>query len=1719
MKVTHSYPVLQHNRIEPGPTLHAFDDAERKRQIGNKPLFSNPHTMLASSIVPDTTTEFIYPNPILPPDCDKLQAQLIPPEPIQAAVGVYPSASCYSLLKDSRYYAGYAYITSYKVESSTAHKERLLAIQTPAACNPVFRDGRYVVESIPGMVKLIPGIPFGIFLNGDDNRIQTVACVHTLDSLSHFPDFPDMEAASIRLAQLTWGTGTELSIFELKGLKKNDRSFLRESQEYAHDGSYSLGNTIMKGDGPGTLVPAVQSRDPITSARIISVLQTLHKLHRLILPKCITKFEFDICDFHANYTNMFSSGGLEPASTSVQMNVSSLGKDLSSSIGEIQGRWHTDVSDDPNRFTLFVLLLRVSPTGHPGVFCLARWGLYCAEIGAWILFMVFKGVDMHSGFAPKDDDTARNTFLKDAEVNAAYKMAGSANRVGYVMYCSKVATHRTGSINATKPTGFGNVASAHTSRAAGKQSHLDFGAYGPMSLGSFKDCANRMAREAVFSFYNTLVLSNLNIKLDLDALLGNIYGNDEEGKEFVMSPIPYNPQRDSERIQTYISYYTWYSMECASIYVCITKEELKARQAYLQSETVATAPQGSNPRVNLAAGSGKAATNIVTIQPATIFSPSSSHQSNRPPTSSDPSQSNDNAGSDANPTDILKAIKQVISCCQTDKEMIFSVILEDTPKPIRVSSSILPGIKKHPLILKFLREQVRPEWQEQHQAVYDNNLENTSDVNNNNDVSSTPIASSTDHRITSSSNNISQSVAQQQVNSPAADSTNERQPHETDIDVQHGGTKRPIDQVDASNSEYESDDEELDEGRDHEADDEEYEVDDILEHAITEDDQLIFSVKWKGCNEITWEPCQNLVNSLETVSRYVIRQNMDFPSELKSATNKPRKRIKQTNGDPQHDMLQLADNFQHLYNMLAPSRIRALARQLEKEYNDYSNNQAFWKNSSPTNTNAFIKILANSSRENIILDEYISILSTDNPLSATVLEFNLLNEAAKFLPQMKPFVHTSPFLQRAIRAEVCNAWIRAYQWHVVKGHELTTELMELHREHGSRILSHKWPQFAQIVDHVVRFLADHFQKELTAAKSISARARSKIQSDCQYIQSLCTTVALDPIHMLPANLYGLVNNLPAPKPISLLTFQLKSPVFSRRDNIAAEFIYSTYGPSILFDILSTAVICPAIERFDIFTRVKPSARTSYSTQDISQRAILRGALLHSLQKACGGNAIFFYDGIDDFLHSPTSVFPNRNGNTYDGFDARMYKSLIHASAKRTEQNLQPLFDAISAMVQRYPDIGRQAATIKRVTFQVINGLSCGHRIYDDDIDLEDCRPKSKPKRPIKLQMPLDLPTYKPKAEDIAPGITVGLGTLGLIVQEALNYKRSAPVCSNEVRQILIGSNPLQFSQSLSHNSSHTDPIRSFSEYAQLFNTHMTPSLLATRLGLSNLLSYMGTGQGTGTKAFLNIIANRNTQYFSKSLTQIAEMFQTALSYNAAIFGATPNAVKLAGFIHCFDTRVWGQPSRSFSLAPEGNDNFKGVKAKFEPYWTDSVQDKWTAFLGPMLDQNPMEWVGPKASWTEAYHLLIGLQISGFQSGLTVFQCANNLALAGICMRPTTSELACWIGKNRNLGAWRGLKTLGFHIDDKKGCAVFAAFTTLYQHLDRSLSDSDKQVIDFGPMFLEHLLCKVSRYAHRWTGFTALAKDKEKEDVDSTTFPFPLVLSQDGLQAIIDEIRY
>ncbi|KAF5329323.1 hypothetical protein D9619_008910 [Psilocybe cf. subviscida] len=421
-----------------------------------------------------------------------------------------PPVGGYTLMKTQAYTRGFVYVANYDLGSMENHKHRLINISTPPLTS---LNGNIVV---PGMIRMEAGIPFAFRFDGDAQRMHTVGCLQTLESLKPYPDYPQIRDASVQLAKLSWGCSSDDGspsippVYELEGLKPNDRSTTRPFQDDTHDGSYSLGHTVMKGDGLGTVLPSVQANSAQAVSQISAILKTLHTLRRLVMPKCLSRFENDIWDFHMDFNNVFSFGGLEPNGSSVQLNVSSLGVNLNQAIGMIQGFWHADFLDDPQFWTLFIMLLRIGPDGDPGPFFLARGGIYVHELGCWVIFLVFKGTDLHTGTAPHED----------AQSHAELDKCDSS-------------------------TGFGN----YGSNAAHKATQKNFASDGHTTMGSQDDRANRLGREAVSNFYNTLRHCHLSLNIDINKLMEFI-SYDDHGVKVSLRPLPYHPRSRSPTHQT-----------------------------------------------------------------------------------------------------------------------------------------------------------------------------------------------------------------------------------------------------------------------------------------------------------------------------------------------------------------------------------------------------------------------------------------------------------------------------------------------------------------------------------------------------------------------------------------------------------------------------------------------------------------------------------------------------------------------------------------------------------------------------------------------------------------------------------------------------------------------------------------------------------------------------------------------------------------------------------------------------------------------------------------------------------------------------------------------------------------------------------------------------------------------------------------------------------------
>lgn len=520
---------------------------------------------------------------------------------------------------------------------------------------------------------------------------------------------------------------------------------------------------------------------------------------------------------------------------------------------------------------------------------------------------------------------------------------------------------------------------------------------------------------------------------------------------------------------------------------------------------------------------------------------------------------------------------------------------------------------------------------------------------------------------------------------------------------------------------------------------------------------------------------------------------------------------------------------------------------------------------------------------------------------------------------------------------------------------------------------------------------------------------------------------------------------------------------------------------------------------------KCGSRRQVDTSAVETRTILRGAAMDALVTAAEGNeSILASSGALNLLISPWTYFclgasgkeEQLAASILNGTDERIptYTRVL-AEHLLSNKTLLPSFDEHASLI-REKVFGHNPPSIpKAKSKQPRRKKACRAR------KLKDCGPTS-----IKAILPSNLP--------------LSLLPIAGIMREACNRSRGLLPADNALFRVLTGRSLIS---QQSYPPEQTDPIRGDNAYTKLLLEILPPEKLTTRQGASALLAYMGTGQCTETQGFL-----RDNKNIFWELERSIVAFGAAKSHNDSVYSSHP-AIKRAeaagrkpkkfitGMIRYEFSQVWGQPCCHLSVRD-------GIRERFEPMFELEIMDKWEAWLGPLLNKNPILLTdGERRPWKEALDFVQGLGIKGFTSGLTSLQFANNLWVAKIVADPSPDEMVSWLWANRDLGATRGLVHLGFQLKTFKD--FHAAFLIVYGHLNEHLSTEDKNILHFSVIFVEHLLCKVSRWGVRLGSHKHLNSKISGEEwsrggnhTNNLAFPVPEIVHTQCLDMAVDKVN-
>ncbi|KAK6995659.1 hypothetical protein R3P38DRAFT_2489699, partial [Favolaschia claudopus] len=475
-----------------------------------------------------------------------------PNDPLPPKHFLYPQAPVFTLRKTSAYYRGYVYVAPYSREDSIATDHyRMLRVAPPSQLTPKRVDGidgpQYLHEPVPGCVQMVPGVPYAFEIDGDPNELHTIGAAFTFQSLRFDPDFWDIYKDTLLVIKGLRGcrkAGNTDAVFPITHwpIRTNDRS-PATAPAGSKTGSYNLASTLLKGNGPGVVLPAAQVDMQDFSAQVSTVLQAASRLRRRLLRKTLSKAEFELLEFNCDDMNVVGFGGLEPTNaTGSQLNLSSLG-DLFKNLG-IQGSPHADSNDEETARTHFMMAVDLPPNSNPGAFLLARAGLYVREVNCWIIHLVFDGTDIHSGFEPSTLLTREELkHWVETELETAWRHS-EISRIGLVSYSMRSAHNRDTYMSMTPSVRFGNCGP----ELPPKQRFRDYATHGQEILGGQEAWANRMGRELVAQLWNGLQQCNLDLGVDVDTLSQSISFKGPEGNSVQLEPLPLHPLLDREKI-------------------------------------------------------------------------------------------------------------------------------------------------------------------------------------------------------------------------------------------------------------------------------------------------------------------------------------------------------------------------------------------------------------------------------------------------------------------------------------------------------------------------------------------------------------------------------------------------------------------------------------------------------------------------------------------------------------------------------------------------------------------------------------------------------------------------------------------------------------------------------------------------------------------------------------------------------------------------------------------------------------------------------------------------------------------------------------------------------------------------------------------------------------------------------------------------------------------
>lgn len=199
------------------------------------------------------------------------------------------------------------------------------------------------------------------------------------------------------------------------------------------------------------------------------------------------------------------------------------------------------------------------------------------EIDAWVIFLVFHGNDLHTGFEPI---TNKLTEEQLDHLDQAYNMAGEPNRINIISYPSWAAASRIGKVAVSPSPHFGNEGAI----APFKARQLNFSEHGHHLFMNEHARANRLGREFFFAFYNSLQYGGLTLRMEVNDLLQHITYVDEDKQDIPLDALPRQIDivHNATTVALWRGYWAWYQAQSFISLIRIRKVQFQNMRKQLE---------------------------------------------------------------------------------------------------------------------------------------------------------------------------------------------------------------------------------------------------------------------------------------------------------------------------------------------------------------------------------------------------------------------------------------------------------------------------------------------------------------------------------------------------------------------------------------------------------------------------------------------------------------------------------------------------------------------------------------------------------------------------------------------------------------------------------------------------------------------------------------------------------------------------------------------------------------------------------------------------------------------------------------------------------------------------------------------------------------------------------------------------------------------------------